>query len=243
MVTLATMKMLILISYLFLSLESFASEAIPNVKIEYSYALDMFCPQKVDPEVLTPEQAALIEKIPIYRVELLSKLAWLQNQWDSQGQPLLKATVKNIGKPFTIQDLQAAVFLCPRFPFMGTPLSLNVMSYLESSARDIPGLGKPMSIFFFVSTTFHEILHKYINAILEKQPSAILRQTSDSDLYKAHLHLFALQKLVFESLGLSHLLSQIGQLEALHGADYARAWKAVHSDSSFYNDLIEELKK
>jgi len=237
------MKILIFISCLYFSFQSFASDGIPNVKFEYSYALDMYCPQKVEPEVLTPEQTALIAKLPQYRVELLSKLNWLQNQWDSQGQPLLMATVKNIGKPFPIQDLQAAVFLCPRFPFMGTPLALNVISYLDSSAKDIPNLGKPMPIFFFISTTFHEILHKYINAILKKNPSSILSKINASDLYKAHLHLFALQKLVFESLGLSHLLPQIGRLEALHGAEYARAWKAVHNDSTFYNALIEELKK
>jgi len=31
--------------------------SIPNLKIEYSYGLDMYCPQKVEPEVLTPLQS------------------------------------------------------------------------------------------------------------------------------------------------------------------------------------------
>lgn len=27
---------------------------VPPIKIEYSYVLDMFCPQKIEPEVLSP---------------------------------------------------------------------------------------------------------------------------------------------------------------------------------------------
>lgn len=216
---------------------------VPKVQIEYSYALDMYCPQKVDPEFLTPSQLQLIPKIPEYRKELLSKVSWFQSQWNQQGQPLLTQTVRVIGKPFPMKDIQASVFLCPRFPFMGTPLAFNVISYLNSSAKDIEGLnGNPMPVFFFVSTAFHEVLHKYINSILEKRPSAILAKLNETDLYEAHLHVFALQKLVFESLGLGYLLPQIQQLEALHGPDYVRAWKAIHDDSNFYAALIAELK-
>lgn len=238
------MKKLFLITLYLSSFSSFAdADSIPNLKIEYSYGLDMYCPQKVEPEVLTPAQVALIPKIPEYRSELLSKLPWFQAQWDQQGAPLLKTTVKVIGKPFPMQDLQAAVFLCPRLPFMGTPLAFNVISYLNSSSRGIPGLGKPIPIFFFISTAFHEVLHKYINDILDKNPSKILTILNDSDLYKAHLHLYAVQKLVFESVGLSNLLSGIGQLEASHGSDYLRAWKTVHEHPEIQESLLMELKK
>ena len=217
------------------------ASAIPNVKIEYSFGLDMYCPLKVEPEILTEAQAALIPKIPVYRLELLDKLGWFQSQWTIQGRPLLTETVKVIGKPFPMGDLQAAVFLCPRFPFMGTPLAFNMISYLDSSAKDIASLGTPMPTFFFISTAFHEILHKYIDNILNENPSNILKNTNASELYKAHLHLFALQKTVFESIGSAGLLTQIGKLEATHGPDYARAWQAVHGDPEFSSALLSEL--
>lgn len=220
-----------------------AASNIPRLKLEYSYALDMYCPLRVEPETLKPSQLALIPKIPIYRNELLSKVGWFQNQWNIQGNPLLQATVKLIGKPFPMSELQAAIFLCPRLPFMGTPLSLNVISYLESSSKDIEGLGKPLPIFFFVSTTIHEVLHKYINNILDKNGSPILARMKETDLYKSHLHLFAVQKLVFESLGLTDLLQPIGHLEALHGPDYVKAWQTVHGDQKIYEALLLELKK
>ena len=237
-----TNKFLILLALPFLFPVAGWSE-VPSLKIEYSYALDIFCPEKVDPENLTQSQLKLIPKIPVYRIELLSKINWFQTQWNQQGTPLLSQTVALIGKSFPMKDIQAAVFLCPRFPFMGTPLAFNVISYLDSAAKDIEGLGgKPIPVFFFVSTAFHEILHKYINSILEKNPSVILSNMKDTELYMAHLHLFALQKNVFESLGLAYLLPQIQQIEALHGPDYVRAWQAVHSDVQLYNSLIAELK-
>lgn len=213
---------------------------IPNVKIEYSYALDMYCPQSVIPENLTAPQLNLIKKIPVYREELLSKINWIQSQWNIQGVPLLQTTVQLIKKPFPMKDLQAAVFLCPRFPFMGTPLAFNIISYLESPMKDL-GL-QPSSVFGFISTAFHEVLHKYINEILTKKGSPILEKMKETELYEAHLHLFALQRAVFTSLGLAHLLPGIQQIEAVHGEDYKRAWKAVYAaDSKLYQQLLAEL--
>lgn len=208
----------------------------------------MYCPLQLAPETLTPEQVALIPKIPLYRKELLAKVPSLQKEWDKQGRPLLMTAVILVGKPFTMQDLQAAVFLCPRYPFMGTPLALNVISYMDGPAKDISALGgTPMPIFLFVSTTFHEILHKYVNDILAKRPSRILAITNDTELYETHLHVFALQKAVFEALNLAHLLPSIGALEASHGNpvanDYARAWKAVHESPAFAASLLSELKR
>ncbi len=237
------MKFIILLVFFISPAVAPASGLIPKVKIEYSYALDMYCPAHVEPEMLSPAQVALISNIPIYRTELLSKLGWLQGQWDQQGIPLMTSAVQIIGKSFLMNDLQAAVFLCPRFPFMGTPLAFNIISYLDSSAKDIPGLGQPLPVFFFISTAFHEVLHKYINDILEKNPSAVLSNLNATDLYKAHLHLFALQKAVFESLQLAYLLPHIEKLEATHGPDYVSAWKAVHENPALYTELINELKK
>ncbi|MEZ0392119.1 MAG: hypothetical protein ACAH59_07895 [Pseudobdellovibrionaceae bacterium] len=217
---------------------------IPKVTLEYSYALDLFCPENVEPEVLTAWQKNLIPQLPKFREELLSKLGWFQSQWDLQGNPLMTAATEVTGKSFQMGDLQAAVFLCPRYPFMGTPLALNIISYLESSAKQMPPLsGQPLPVFLFVSTTFHEILHKHINAILAKKPSKILSKIPhETELYKAHLHLFALQRKSFELLKLGHLLPSIQQLEATHGADYVRAWKSVYSSESLYENLLKELK-
>lgn len=238
------MRLSIFIGSLLLALQSNSALTVPTVTLEYSYALDIFCPEAVEPEVLNDWQKALIPQIPQFRTELLSKISWFQSQWDQQGIPLMAAAAQQIGKSFPMGELQAAVFLCPRYPFMGSPLALNVISYLNSAALQMPPLGnKPMPVFFFVSTTFHEVLHKYINAILERQPSPILQDMpQEPELYKAHLHLFALQRKTFESLNLGHLLNGIQRLEATHGPAYVKAWNAVYSDSSLYERLLKELR-
>lgn len=240
----AGMKLSIFIGSLLFIVQSASALTVPKVTLEYSYALDMFCPEKVEPEVLNDWQQALIPQIPQFRTELLSKVSWFQSQWDQQGIPLMVAATQQAGKSFPMNELQAAVFLCPRYPFMGTPLALNVISYLNSAALQMPSLaGKPTPVFFFVSTIFHEVLHKNINVILEKQPSQILQKIpQETELCKAHLHLFALQRKTFESLKLGHLLTAIQTLEATHGPDYVKAWNAVYSDSSLYEGLLKELK-
>jgi len=236
-------KRIFFIVAIILSLPCIGRSNLPKIQIEYSYALDLLCPNSVVPEVLTSSQLKLIEKIPEYRNELLGKINWFQSEWDLQGQPLLAQAISIIGKPFPMIEIQASLFLCPRFPSMGTPLAINVVSYLNSSARMIDGLsGNPLPVFFFVSTTFHEILHKYVNNILRKSPSVILAKLNGTDLYKNHLHLFALQKLVFESMHLAHRLPQVQQVEAMHGSDYVRAWNAVHENPTLYEALVAELK-
>ena len=236
-------KVLLFFSLLVGSISAKAQQIVPRLVLEYSYGLDLYCAPAVTPETLTPWQLAMIPKIPNYRSELLDKMPWFQSEWNRTGTPLMLEAARVIGKGFPVTEIRAAVFLCPRFPSMGTPLALNIISYLESTVKDIPSLDKPLPIFFFVSTTFHELLHKYINAILIQTGSDVIARVNEPDLVKAHLHLFALQKLVFESLNIGQLLPQIQKLEAIHGPDYVRAWNLVHNDEALFTELINELKR
>jgi len=94
------------------------------------------------------------------------------------------------------------------------------MTELQAAALISEMRGQTLPVFFFVSTTFHEILHKYIHGVLELRPTRILQaRAGESELYKAHLHLYA-----------------------LHGPEYARAWRDVHDDPKLSAQLIEELQ-
>ncbi len=214
----------------------------------YSRALDGLCATRLADEKLDLNTLALIPKIPMYRdKELLSKVAFFQAEWDNAGPIFLTAATRIVGKPFPMKELEAALYLCPRFPFMGTPLGFNVISYLNLPAKDIPGLaGKPLKPIYFVSTAVHEVLHKYINPILEKNPSATLKtlKTDLLSLYGSHLHLFALQRKILEEIGLTSMIPEIRALEGLHGADYKKAWDVVYADDpTIYLALLAELKK
>jgi hypothetical protein len=215
---------------------------VTSVLFEYSYGLDTFCPLETIPETLTDWQQALIPKIPTYRPELLARLDELTEHWESDGSPLLQAAVDLIDRPFERREVAVALFLCPRLPSMGTPIAINMISYLRSSAEDIPTLEEPVNLFFFTSITFHELLHKYIHDLLAERPSAILAALEEPALVEAHLHLFALQKRVFEHLDMQSALPAIEAQEAQHGPDYERAWELVHGDSDLEEQLIAELR-
>jgi hypothetical protein len=237
------MKTLVTILGLLSSLSAeAASLQTPKLKLEQSVALDIYCPTSVTNIPISPLQLALVAKLPIYRESLEAKVPWFQAEWDSRGPALLQIATEIVGKPFPMKDLEAALFLCPTLPFMGTPLAFNVTSYLDVTAKEV-GLPKANDVFYFVSTAFHEVLHKYIKHALSTNGSAILASMTEDELYEAHLHLFALQKRVLEKAGLASRLWEIEIVEASHGTAYARAWKAVHGNPKLEADLISELQK
>ena len=218
------------------SLNAHSSEAIPHLSFEYSYGIDSTCAQRVDPEPLPQWTTAMIEQIPTYRKELFEKIPFFQSQWDKVEPHLFNATVSEIGVPFSRREYSLALLLCPRIPSMGTPLLINMISYLESSIADIPNVDKPSPVFLFTAIVFHEILHKYVNNILKLRPSKILKTLPEKylsdmknpQLVTAHLHLFAVRKKVYEKLRIDHLFPWIKLQEASHGLEYARAWEIVH---------------
>lgn len=190
-------------TFLFLSIfvfqtsSLFAANQFPHLTMEYSYGVDTYCPEKVDPEVLPDWITKLIPKVPVYRTELLQKVPYFQEEWNKVESHFLGTTVSEIGIPFQRKEFSVFLFLCPRFPSMGTPLMINSISYLETPIPDIPTLEKPMPIFLFNSIVFHEVLHKYVNDILKDHDSEILRRLPvefladmpNPELVKVHLHL------------------------------------------------------
>ncbi len=155
----------------------------------------------------------------------------------------LRKAVEVVGTPFVRTEYSASLFLSPRMPSMGTPLAINMLPYLKSSAADMPILaeGKPLHVFFFGTITFHEMLHKYVNQLLRKQPSTIVAGMQEPLLFERHLHVFVLQKRVFEALGMIEQLEAVGRQEASHGPDYVRAWARIHGDADLEQRLFEEL--
>lgn len=112
------MKFIFLLSLLLVQAAK-AAPKVPALILEYSYALDMYCPQQVVPESLNEWELALIPKIPTYRdQELLGKISWFQAEWNKQGTSLLIAAANEVKKPFPMVELTAALFLCPRYPLI-----------------------------------------------------------------------------------------------------------------------------
>lgn len=237
-----------------------ASGQVPRLHLEYSVTLDDFCPRATVPETLTDWQQALIDEIPTYRVALVQRLPDFQQAWDDAAAHLLPATVRGAGHDFLRRDYGVALFLCPRLPSVGTPLAINVISYLEEAAPDIPTLTDldgdgdrdPLPTSLFVAITYHELLHKYLSdlpglsssPVIEGLPGSATADLGARDLalLKAHLHLFALRRWVYEELAWTEEIPWIEALEATHGPGYRRAWELVHESGDYYEPLLEEIR-
>lgn len=223
---------------------------IPRLTIEYSWALDEYAPKHVVPEVLSKAQLPLIEGIPVYRADLIANIPRFQEAWDQMAEGLLTTTVELAGQGFRRSEYSAAVFVNPRLPSMGTPLALNLISFLESSAADIPALEKPQPLFLFVALLHHELLHKFVDGILAERPSKLLADLDDEalaglarpEMLRAHLHVFALQERVYQALELDEQLPWIRAQDALFGEEYTRAWELVRADG-FGAQLLAELAR
>lgn len=235
-------------------------DRLPTVSLEYSFALDDFCSPQTVPEPLLDWQLALIAKIPTYRAAVVSELPRFQQSWDAAAPDLLAATVRGGNHPFERKDVAVALFLCPRLPSMGTPLSINVIAYLKAAVPDIPtltdldgdGVRDPLPQSLFVAITYHELLHKYLNDVadltssplLDGLPGTFTADLSERDvmLLKAHLHLFALRRWVYEDVGLHAQFPLVKAIEQSHGPAYRRAWEMVHDRTDYYQRLLDEIR-
>ena len=242
------------------SVDASVGAALPRLAFEVSFALDDYCPRQTVPEPLVAWQQELIDRIPTYRAALVAELPSIQAAWDDAAADLLAATVRGGGHEFRRAELPVALFLCPRLPSMGTPLAVNVISYLEAAVPDIPTLvdldgdgdRDPLPRFLLVAITYHELLHKYLNdvsdlsssPIVDALPASLTGDLADRDLVlmKAHLHLFALRRWVYEDLDLDDQVPYIEAIEKAHGPGYRRAWELVHERDDLYQPLLDEIR-
>src|SRR6188472_3321239 len=89
----------------------------------------------------------------------------------------------------------------------------------------------PKPILYFQGIVFHELLHTYVNSILGWSGSTPLltKYANEPDGVRRHLHLDAIQKLVYQKLGRAADLAAIVESDGANfGPDYRRAWQIVN---------------
>ena len=232
----------------------------PQLLFQYSVTIDDFCTPSTVPETLTEWQRALIGKIPQYRPAPLARLPTFQKAWDESARDRRQKPRSRPSTPGSVANTTRRFTSAPGSSSMGTPLGINVISYLDEAVPDIPTLTDldgdgdrdPLPAFLLVAITYHELLHKYLagldvatkSEVLDALPSTFAGLTPrDVMLLRAHLHLFALRRRVYEGLGKTSELSWIAAQEAGHGAGYKKAWQMVHEGDTYYVPLLEEIRR
>ncbi len=199
---------------------------IPSLFLEPGFSLDLAFPfsENVHPDFDSKW------------VELTHWIPEIQEAWDTKKQ-CLETTVDLLGKGFERRELSAALITCP-LPSMSYPLVINVSGFLKSSKNRKPE-------FYFFSTLYHELLHRYLNeqfsGVLSQSP--LLRKYIDQRELRAvisHLHLFAVQKAVYLKLQMEGELRQIIQWNSeSDDPAYTRAWDIVNRLDGFEAYLAE----
>ncbi len=196
----------------------------PNVTLTPSVIFDSICSQKTGYKI---NEA--------WRDELNARLPGMQRKWNIEGAKLLEATTQIIGNPFVASDYISTLSLCS-FPSMSSPLLINMRYSLESFTKN--ALPSDVSI----SIIYHELLHTYLANIILKDSLLLKKHSHESQTVKDHLHLFALMKTVYLSLGMKQQLHAIINKDAsLPNKDYKRTWEIINSEGG-YQHFIKELK-
>ena len=210
--------------YAIFSIGCLAVHDPPKVVLTYAAPFDNICSIKT---------AYKIEKSWIR--ELIQRLPYWQSLWQNEGHLLLKTTIDLIGKPFVHEEFHVALSLC-NFPSMSMPLIVNARYLLGKYMKE------PRPDFILMSIIFHEVLHNYLTPILPKETALLKKYKQESFVVLNHLHLLALIKSVYLSLGWQEKLDAIiRDDEKLAHDGYKRAWEIINKYEN-YIDFINEIK-
>jgi hypothetical protein len=174
---------------------------------------------------------------PQWIQEAFTKLPVFQRYWDQQGFPLTQAVESLVGLPYSRRELSAGLILCKTAVGMTMPLILHYWPFLNG-----PSNGQPKDPEFFLDFIFHETLHRYVIDRLGWAPKTplLLKYKNETAPVRIHLHLDAIEKMVYLRLGKDEMLAKIIKNAKVHGPDYVRAWQIIESEG--WEPFVNELK-
>jgi hypothetical protein len=211
-----------------------ANREVPKIFFEYGYPFDLMCsisnPKSGISDEVQDKAKALVRPI--------------DHIWTESGPQLLTALTSIFDRGFARKELSATLILCPGFYATSHPLIFNVFPYLKKGTID------DHASKILVNTVFHEIIHRYLddiwgNKLEPKSPTAlpmIKKYKAEDGFTLAHIHLFAVQKTVYKSLGKSADWDEIVKwAKGIPQAGYQRALEIVEKEGA--DKFVAELDK
>jgi hypothetical protein len=202
----------------------------PDVTLRYTPLFDTACgdatKRPVEPEAAT---------------ELRSRMESIRALWSKEGPQLLGAVPSVTGIPFRFHEASATLILCSGFPNgMSAPLLINMRIYLTATSK-----GSPVAMIDFTNALFHELLHRYVGDCLG-MPSRITpimaKYKTEPQSVPNHLHLYAIEGLVYRKLGREKDLAvSIAAEQTLKEAPTLKRAREIVATEGAEN-LIRELK-
>ena len=213
---------------LFLAAGTAAARDYPAVSIDYFALFDRTCSEMAKRPV---EEAAMRETE--------TRLEEFRAQWARDEAALLGSVVAVTGVAFRFAETRAALVSCG-FQSMSLPLLVNVRPYLATvSGTNLA----PMSD--FSNTLFHEALHRYVVDAIRALPGGttplLKKYASEHPAVRSHVHLFAIERLVYRKVGREKELEATIEVEnTFRGAAAFRRARAIVAEEGA-EALVREL--
>lgn len=147
---------------------------------------------------------------PEVRDELRRRLPEFRAAWAAAGPRLMQLTQQLARQPYRFAEAEAVLHGCDDFGSVSSPLLIAAARYTDAwaavpNADGTPRSGRAMND--FVNSLWHEVHHRYVREFLATRPGGTtpLREKYANETVptRNHLHLFALERLVWDRAGLS----------------------------------------
>lgn len=212
-----------------------AAAPLPTITFVHSGLIERYCatlsPDKPDPRVVDEIDAML----PAFRAA-----------WAARGPQLMAAAVALTGQPYRFRETVATLHGCRDMPSYSAPFLLAAGQFTRTGASlppvataglqldrgrvaAVPVSAGPPPLTGFAYLAWHESTHRYIGDILATLPGGttplLTKYAGEDAVVRAHLHLFALERLVYERLGLQADYAE--RTARLRQRNFASAVRAV----------------
>jgi hypothetical protein len=168
--------------------------------------------------------------------ELYEKLGVFQTAWDAEAAKLIPASEAVTGRKFFRKEYSVNLTACMWTPMGDPAFIINMNAFLGPKAAPMP---------VFISMVHHELLHSLVDNLMNDdfaaQSPMIVKYQKEPINVLVHLHLMAIQKAAYESLGRSDLVKETDRLYLqLIGGAYKRAWEIVGIEGT--KPFLEETR-
>lgn len=184
---------------------------IPRIYFSYGILFDQVCEGLSKQTIPSPA-----------KMEGSKKINEFISVWEKNSPDFFKVLLLKVGRGFKRSEESVTLTSC-NVPGVSDPIIIPLKRWLVS-------LGGHEPMYGFSDVVFHELLHRYLASNFDANKSLLLKKyKKESPQVLAHLHLMALQKMIYTELNRQELIAWLDHdYNQLIGGDYKRAWEIVN---------------